>query len=114
MLMCGRNLYGLLDGSIPSPTQTISQNNQDVDNPYSFFGTAEINQFKNAILASNATLDPLLLLQSLPKLPRILYKLRMRTNLKQEFSSWEIEWLSSLKILVYSQIISIKFDHAYI
>ena len=32
MLICGHNLYGYLDGSIPAPTCTISQNNEDVDN----------------------------------------------------------------------------------
>ncbi|XP_016571159.1 uncharacterized protein LOC107869101 [Capsicum annuum] len=32
MLMHGHNLYGHLDGSITTPTRTISQNNQDVDN----------------------------------------------------------------------------------
>ncbi|KAH0673031.1 hypothetical protein KY284_024118 [Solanum tuberosum] len=33
MLMRGHYLYGHLDGSIPVPTRTISQNNQDVANP---------------------------------------------------------------------------------
>lgn len=33
MLMRGHNLFGHLDGSIPAPTRTISQNNLDVDNP---------------------------------------------------------------------------------
>ncbi|KAF3638137.1 hypothetical protein FXO37_24539 [Capsicum annuum] len=33
MLMRSHNLYGHLNGSNPDPTRTISQNNQDVDNP---------------------------------------------------------------------------------
>nr|XP_016485491.1 PREDICTED: uncharacterized protein LOC107805904 [Nicotiana tabacum] len=59
MLMCGHNLYGHLDGSIPAPTCTISQNNQDVDNPTFVPWYRQDQLIQNAILASvNPTLAP--------------------------------------------------------
>lgn len=56
-------------------------------------------------------LPRLLLLQYKPKIPGILCIVPMRTNLKQEFSSCETDWIASLKTLVQWKIISIKFDH---
>lgn len=43
MLMQCHNLYGHLDGSIPTPTLTISQNNQDIANHEFVIGTAKIS-----------------------------------------------------------------------
>ncbi|KAH0661904.1 hypothetical protein KY284_026835 [Solanum tuberosum] len=60
MLMHGHNLYGHLDGSIPSPTRTISQNNQDVANPEFALWYRQDQLIQNAIWASiDATLTPI-------------------------------------------------------
>lgn len=63
MLMRGKNLYGPLDGSIPAPTRTISQNNQDVANLEFVLGYRQDHLFK--MLSCRA---PPFLLQSQPKL----------------------------------------------
>lgn len=52
MLMRGHNLFGHLDGSIPAPTRTISQNNLDVDNPEFVSWYRQDQLIQNAILAS--------------------------------------------------------------
>ena len=53
------NLYGHLDGSINAPTQTISQNNQDVANHEFVLWYRQDQLIQNAILASvDATLAP--------------------------------------------------------
>ncbi|XP_070015851.1 uncharacterized protein [Nicotiana sylvestris] len=56
-LLRGHNLYGHLDVSIPAPTRTISQNNQDLDNPAFVPWYRQDQLIQNAILASA---DPIL------------------------------------------------------
>ncbi|XP_019250977.1 PREDICTED: uncharacterized protein LOC109229883 [Nicotiana attenuata] len=52
MLMCGHNLFGHLDGSKPTPSQTISANNQEVPNPDFLAWFQQDQLIQNAVLAS--------------------------------------------------------------
>ncbi|OIT07054.1 hypothetical protein A4A49_62966, partial [Nicotiana attenuata] len=57
MLMRGHDIYGHLDGTTPAPSQTISSNNQTVDNPAYLSWFRQDQLIQNAILAS---VDPTL------------------------------------------------------
>ncbi|KAF3624023.1 hypothetical protein FXO37_31578 [Capsicum annuum] len=68
MLMHGHNLYGHQDGSIPKPTRTISQNNQDADNSEFLTWYHKDQLIQNAILAFDyPTLAPTVAIAVLAK-----------------------------------------------
>lgn len=50
MLMPGQNLFGYLDGSIPTPSKTISENNLKVSNPTYVSWFQQDQLIQNAIL----------------------------------------------------------------
>ncbi|KAH0661772.1 hypothetical protein KY284_026703 [Solanum tuberosum] len=52
MLMRGHNIYDHLDGSILAPPHTLSQNNQDTENPVFLVWFCQDHLIQNAILAS--------------------------------------------------------------
>lgn len=52
MLMCGRNLFGHLDGSKPNPSQTIFANNQKVSNPHFVAWFQQDQLIQNDVLTS--------------------------------------------------------------
>lgn len=43
MLLHGHDLYGYLDGSVQTPSQTITETNKTIPNPEYKFGFARIN-----------------------------------------------------------------------
>ncbi|KAH0725470.1 hypothetical protein KY284_001335 [Solanum tuberosum] len=52
MLMCGHNLFGHIDGTIPIPSKTISENNLEVANPAYVSWFQQDQLIQNAILAT--------------------------------------------------------------